>query len=172
MEISKVHNPVWVSSMKMVTNHQIGLSSFWRRLQLLDCNFKTETWKCDINKHIIYVSYVLRSSGISRKLAILIVRNSQKKKCISIVLYCFENLQLLITLEPLVRFRWGFQQNVPLINEDFNQAENWKCHMSNFRLIPLDSITYVHDDTSVEKALRHWFYWQAEIEATTIFIWF
>ena len=29
--------------------------------------------------------------------------------------FCFENLSIAITLEPLVRFRWGFQQNVPLL---------------------------------------------------------
>ncbi len=27
-------------------------------------------------------------------------------------------------------------------NEDFNQIENWKCDMFDFRLIPLDHITY------------------------------
>ncbi len=37
------------------------------------------------------------------------------------------SLQLLTTLEPLVRFRWGFHQYVP--NELFNQIENWKCHI-------------------------------------------
>ncbi len=36
------------------------------------------------------------------------------KKCISFVFY-FENLSIAVTLEPLVRFRWGFQQNVPLL---------------------------------------------------------
>ncbi len=58
---------------------------------------------------------VLRSSRISRKSAALIVRYSQKKKWIFIVFYCSKNLQLLITLEPLDRFKWGFQQNVPLL---------------------------------------------------------
>ncbi len=36
----------------------------------------------------------------------LIVRYSHKKE--RIVFYCFENLSIAITLEPLVRFRWGF----------------------------------------------------------------
>ncbi len=40
---------------------------------------------------------------------------SQKKECVSFVFYCFENLLIAITLEPLVRYRWGFQQNVPLL---------------------------------------------------------
>ena len=45
------------------------------------------------------------------------------------------------SLEPLVWFRWGFQQNVPLLFADFNQIENWKCHMFDFGLILLDRIT-------------------------------
>ena len=57
----------------------------------------------------------------------------------SIVLRIF---QLLVTYEPLVQFRWGFQQNVPLQNcEHFSQIENWNCHMVDFRLISLDCIT-------------------------------
>ena len=76
---------------------------------------------------------MLRSSGISQKSAALIVRYSQKKECISIVLRV---LQLLITLEPLHRFRWGFQQNVPLQMSTY-QIENWKCHMCEFQQISL-----------------------------------
>ena len=34
-------------------------------------------------------------------------------------------------------------------NEDFNQIENWKCHMFDFWLIPLDRITYGSFDTTV-----------------------
>ena len=56
---------------------------------------------------------MLWSSGISRKSGALIVRYSQKKEYISFVFYCFENLSIVLTLEPLVRFRWDFQQNVP-----------------------------------------------------------
>ncbi len=49
-------------------------------------------------------------------------------------------LQLLITLEPLVRFRWGFLQNVHL---QISTSIKWKtCHMLDFRLISLDCITY------------------------------
>ncbi len=29
--------------------------------------------------------------------------------------YCFDSLSIAITLEPLVQFRWDFQQNVPLL---------------------------------------------------------
>ena len=68
------------------------------------------------HKHMYQVSQkknVLRSSGISRKSAAL--RDTARKRSefllFSIVL---RTLQLLITLEPLDRFKWGFQQNVPL----------------------------------------------------------
>ena len=57
------------------------------------------------------LKYVLQSSGISWKSAAFIVRYSLKREYISIVLRI---LQLLKTLEPLDRFKWGFQQNVPL----------------------------------------------------------
>ncbi len=60
-----------------------------------------------------YKCIAIYNSGISRKSVALIVRYSQKKKCITFVFYCSENLSIVITLEPLVRFRWGFQQNVP-----------------------------------------------------------
>ncbi len=59
------------------------------------------------------------------------MKYSQKKECISFVFCCFENLSTAITLEPLVWFRWGFQQNVTW---GFNQMENWKCHKCDFRL--------------------------------------
>ncbi len=86
-----------------------------------------------------YQSFVLRSSGISRKLAVLIMRYSQKKKWISIVSYIvLRILQLLITSEPP--------------NEHFNQIENWKCHMCNFRLILLDSITFIYPQHTRENS--------------------
>ncbi len=57
---------------------------------------------------------VLRSSGVIQKSGALIVRYSLKKECISFsffffLFYCFENLSIAITLEPLARVRWGFQ---------------------------------------------------------------
>ena len=85
--------------------------------------------------------YVSQSRWISRKSGVLIMRYSQKRECISFVLYCFENLSSTITLEPLVRFRWGFQQNVTFLRRT---PIKQKCHMCNFRLIPLDRIKYVH----------------------------
>ncbi len=97
---------------------------------------------------------MLQSSRIIQNLEALIVKYSQKKEyMISFVFYCFENLSIAITLEPLVQFRWGFQLNVPLLLRT-NQTENWKCHIFDFRLIPLDRITYlvcyVFDTTSVK----------------------
>ena len=84
--------------------------------------------------------YVLRSSGISRKSGALIVTYSQKKKCIRFVFYCFENLLIAVTLEPLFCRRVGFTAKCTSPNEDLNnQIENWKCHMCDFQLIPLRS---------------------------------
>ncbi len=79
--------------------------------------------------------YVLRSSGIGWKSGELIVRYSQKKECISFVFYCFENLSIAITLKPLIRFSWGFQQNVPL---QMRTSIQCKLKMSHVRL-PTDS---------------------------------
>ncbi len=61
---------------------------------------------------------------------------ARKKEYISFVFYCFENLSIAITLELLVRFRWGFQQNVPLLMRTSNQIENWKCHIADFDWFP------------------------------------
>ncbi len=36
----------------------------------------------------------------------------------------------------------GFSAKCTSPNEYFNQIENWKCHMFNFRLISIDRITY------------------------------
>ena len=57
------------------------------------------------------------TSRDSRKSGALIVRYmySKKKEYISFVFYCFENLSFAITVEQLVRFRWGFEQTVPFL---------------------------------------------------------
>ncbi len=81
---------------------------------------------------------VLRSSGISRKLGALIVRYSQKKKCISFVFYCFQNLSIAITLDPLVCFRWGFQQNVPLLIRTSIKYKTENVTCSTSKLISSD----------------------------------
>ncbi len=65
---------------------------------------------------------------------------SQKKECISFVFSCFD-LSIAITLEPLVPFRWHFQQNVPLLMKASNRKHKMS-HMFDFGLIPLDRITY------------------------------
>ncbi len=40
---------------------------------------------------------------------------ARKGDALSLVFYCFENLSIALTLEPLVRFRCFFKQNVPLL---------------------------------------------------------
>ncbi len=54
------------------------------------------------------IMIVLRSSGISRKLALLIVRYSQKKELISIVFYCSENHSIAHNLETTGPIQVGF----------------------------------------------------------------
>ncbi len=49
--------------------------------------------------------------------------------------------QMLLALELLVRFKWVFQQiKCTSPNEHFNQIENWKCQIFDFRLISVDHI--------------------------------
>ncbi len=55
---------------------------------------------------------VLWSSGICWKSGALIVIHSKKRNGFLLFSIVLRTLQLLITLEPLVQFRWGFQQNV------------------------------------------------------------
>ena len=81
---------------------------------MLSSHYACQFFNCD-KVWMLVSQYVLRSSGISRMSGALNVRYSQKKECISFVFYCFENLSIAITLEPLVRFRWSFQQNVPFL---------------------------------------------------------
>ena len=84
---------------------------------------------------------ILRSSGISRKAAALIVRYSQKKKLISIVFYCSGNHSIAHNLGTTGPIQVGFSAKHTSPNEDFNQIENRKWHMFDFRLIPLDRFT-------------------------------
>ncbi len=56
---------------------------------------------------------VLRSSGISRKSAALIVRYSQKKK-FEVLLFCSENPSIAHNLGTARPIQVDFQQNVPL----------------------------------------------------------
>ena len=69
---------------------------------------------------------------------------------------CFENLSIAVTLEPLVWFRWRFQQKHTSTNEDFNLIENWKCDMLDFRLIPLDRITNGSTCNAIHMCHQKW----------------
>ncbi len=73
----------------------------------------------------------LWSSGISRKSAALIVRYARKRNEFLLFSIVLRTLQLLITLEPLDRFKWGFQQNVPLQVSKSNR----KLKMSHVRVL-------------------------------------
>ena len=86
---------------------------------------------------------MLRSSGISWKSGALIVRYSQKK---GMHFFCFLlfwesfNCYNFGTTGPI----WvGFSAKCTSPNEDFNQMENWTCHMFDFQLILLDRIIYL-----------------------------
>ena len=86
-----------------------------------DCHM-TSTYGQETN---LNYNIVLRSREICLKSSALIVRYSQK---MDMNFFCFENpSQLLITLEPLVWFGWGFQRCTSP-NAHFNQIETWKCH--------------------------------------------
>ncbi len=71
-------------------------------------------------------SIALRSSGVSRK--------NWLWDTMFIILFCFENLSIAITLEPPVRFRWGFQQNVPLLMRTSIKQSNRKQKMTHVQL--------------------------------------
>ena len=62
----------------------------------------------------------------------------------------FGILQLLISLEPIDQFQWGFLQNVALKMVHTVNKKNGKLNLTDFRLILLDHITY--DDT-----INHYF---------------
>ena len=59
-------------------------------------------------------------------------------------------LQLLITLESLMQFRWGFQQNVPL---QMSASIKQKLNMSHVRL--QTDFPRLHHRKSVAKELQH-----------------
>ena len=86
---------------------------------------------------------MLRSSGISRKSAALNFRYSQKKKWLSIFFYCSENPSIAHNLGTTGLIQVGFSVKCTSLSEHFNQIENWKCHMCESWLIPLDRITNV-----------------------------
>ena len=80
---------------------------------------------------------MLRSSGISQKSAALIVRYSQKKKWISTVFYCSENLSIAHNLGTTGLIP-GFSAKCTSPKQYLNQIENFKCWMCEFWLISWD----------------------------------
>ena len=86
-------------------------------------------------KHFICVAIYRNQSRT------LIVIYSQKKDWISFVFYCFENPSTARNFETTEPILVGFSGKCTSPNGHFNQIENWKCHMFNFRLIPLDRIS-------------------------------
>ncbi len=90
--------------------------------------------------------YVLRSSGISRKSgALWDTATARKKECVSFVFYCFEYLSIVITLEPMVRFRRSFQQNVPLLMKtSINKFKKTKKTTENVTCSPSDWFPYTY----------------------------
>ncbi len=57
-----------------------------------------------------------------------------------------KKLRLILALVPnfgtTSPIQVGFSAKCTSPSEDFNQIENWKCHMFDFQLLPLDRITY------------------------------
>ena len=88
---------------------------------------------------------VLRSSRISRKSGALIVRYSQKNECISSCFLSFWESFNCYNFNTTGPFQVGVSAKCTSPNDDFNQTENWKFHMFDFQLIPLDCITYIYE---------------------------
>ncbi len=78
--------------------------------------------------------FLLRSSEISRKTGALIVKHS--------CLILFWKSFYFCNFGTTGPFQVGFLTECNSPNEDFNQVENWKCHMFDFWLIPPDRITF------------------------------
>ena len=85
---------------------------------------------------------MLWSSGISQKSEGLIVRCSQKKEQISFVFYRSENPSIAHNFGITGPIQVGVSAKCTSPNKHFNQIENWKCHMFDFRLISLITSHY------------------------------
>ena len=85
---------------------------------------------------------MLQSSWISRRSAELIARYSQNKKWISIVFYCSENPAIACNLGTTGPIQVEGVSKMYLSKWALQSDKNWKCHIFDFRLIPLDRITY------------------------------
>ncbi len=57
--------------------------------------------------------------------------------------FCFGNHSVVHNFGTTGPIHVGFSAICTSPNEHFNQIENWKCDMFDFRLISLDCITYV-----------------------------
>ncbi len=58
-----------------------------------------------------------------------------------VIFFCSENPSIACNLGTTGPIQVGFSAKCTSLNEVFNQIENWKCHMCDFWLIPLDHIT-------------------------------
>ena len=68
----------------------------------------------------------------------------------------------------------GFSAKCTSPDEDFSQIENWKCHMFNFWLIPLDRITLCRSKAAILKMSAHcrtiWHIWAYLVYIYNLFI--
>ena len=67
-------------------------------------------------------------------------QDNQKKEWIAFVFYCLENPSGAHKFGTTGPIHVGVSAQCTSPNEHLNQVENKKCHMFNFRLIPLDNI--------------------------------
>ncbi len=116
------------------------------------CNIHNDIWMAQTKtSHLGKVSFAIillgwwymccNLAGLVLNREHWLLRYSKKKECISIVFYCSENLSIAITLFGTTgSIQAGFAAKCTSPNEDFNHVENWKCHMFDFRPIPLDRI--------------------------------
>ncbi len=103
---------------------------------------------------LLAMYFVLQSRRVSQKSAASIVRYSQKK---GMHFFCFLlfwesfNCYNFGTTGPI---QVGFSAKCTSPNEHFNQIENWKCHMFDFRRIPQDRITFKDHSCWIPDYLR------------------
>ncbi len=105
----------------------------------------TETPRKRLINQLMWPPHVLWSSGISRKLGESIVRYSQKEELMNFVFvfYCFENSSIAHNFGNTGPIQVGFSAKCTSPKEHFNQIENWKCHMFDFRQISLLFVCFV-----------------------------
>ncbi len=79
---------------------------------------------------------MLRSSGISQKSGVLIVRYSQKKERISFAFCYSENPSIAHNFGTTGLIQAEFSAKCTFRSEQVNQTENWKCHNSTSDWFP------------------------------------